>query len=215
VAEIDVWLPRKLRFLREPHRYKVLYGGRGGIKSWSIAQSLLIAGGKQDLRIPCARETMQSIRESVHQLLEDQITRLGMKGEYEVQKAEIRHRHRNTSFTFHGLRDQSVHNIKSLEGADILWVEEAQNVSKKSWRTVIPTIRKPGSEIWVSFNPELETDDTYQHNCRIYPTRSFVSNTRARARPRPTSWRPKRLILLTIRARTTASLGAWQWPDRG
>ena len=64
--------------------------------------------------------------------------------------------------TLHSLRDQSVHNIKSLEGAEILWVEEAQNVSKKSWRTVIPTIRKPGSEIWVSFNPELETDDTYQ-----------------------------------------------------
>jgi phage terminase large subunit len=164
VADIDVWLPRKLHFLREPHRYKVLYGGRGGIKSWSIAQSLLVQGTERDLSIPCARETMQSIRESVHQLLEDQIQRLGMQGEYEVQRAEIKHRHRNTSFTFHSLRDQSVHNIKSLEGADILWVEEAQNVSKKSWRTVIPTIRKPGSEIWISFNPELETDDTYQRS---------------------------------------------------
>ena len=61
---------------------------------------------------------MQSIRESVHQLLEDQIQRLGLQGEYEVQKGEIRHRYRNTSFTFHGLRDQSVHHIKSLEGAD-------------------------------------------------------------------------------------------------
>jgi phage terminase large subunit len=183
VADIDVWLPTKLRFLREPHRYKVLYGGRGGIKSWSIAQSLLIAGGKQDLRIPCAREIMQSIRESVHQLLEDQITRLGMKGEYEVQKAEIRHRHRNTSFTFHGLRDQSVHNIKSLEGADILWVEEAQNVSKKSWRTVIPTIRKPGSEIWVSFNPELETDDTYQRFVVNPPPNAVVVKTSFRDNP--------------------------------
>ena len=64
--------------------------------------------------------------------------------------------------TFHGLCDQSVHNIKSLQGADILWVAEAQNVSRKSWRTAIPTIRKPGSEICVSFNPELETDDTYK-----------------------------------------------------
>jgi phage terminase large subunit len=85
-----------------------------------------------------------------------------------------------TSFTFHGLRDQSVHNIKSLEGADILWVEEAQNVSKKSWRTVIPTIRKPGSEIWVSFNPELETDDTYQR---------FVVNPPPNAVVVKTSWR--------------------------
>ena len=81
---------------------------------------------------------MQSIRDSVHQLLEDQIQRLGLQTHYEVQKAEIIGRRTGTSFTFHGLRDQSVHNIKSLERADILWVEEAQNVSKKSW----PTIRK-------------------------------------------------------------------------
>ena len=90
---------------------------------------------------------MLSIRDSVHQLLEEQIQRLGLQAFYEVQKAEIIGLN-CTSFTFHGLRDQSVNNIKSLEGADILWVEEAQNVSKKSWNTVIPTIRKPGSEIW-------------------------------------------------------------------
>jgi hypothetical protein len=81
---------------------------------------LLIAGAQHDLRIPCARETMQSIRDSVHQLLEDQIQRLGLQADYEVQKAEIIGRN-GTSFTFLGLRDQSVHNIKSLEGADILW----------------------------------------------------------------------------------------------
>ena len=79
----------KRAFLSEPHRYKVLYGGRGGIKSWSVAQHPLIAGAKQSLRVPCARETMQSIRESVHQLLEDQIQRLGLQAEYTVQKAEI------------------------------------------------------------------------------------------------------------------------------
>ena len=84
-----VKFPEKLGFLSEPHRYKVLYGGRGGIKSWSIAQHLLIDGSKRKLRIPCARETMQSIRESVHQLLEDQIQRLGLQAFYEVQKAEI------------------------------------------------------------------------------------------------------------------------------
>ena len=78
-----------------------------------------------------ALRNQQSIRESVHQLLEDQIARLGLQAFYEVQKAEIIGRN-GTSFTFHGLRDQSVHNIKSLQGADILWVEEAQNVSKKA-----------------------------------------------------------------------------------
>ena len=95
------------------------------------AGHLLIAGTERPLRIPCARETMQSIKDSVHQLLEDQIQRLGYQRKYEVQKAEIIGRN-GTSFTFHELRDQSVHNIKSVEGADILWVEEAQNVSKKS-----------------------------------------------------------------------------------
>jgi phage terminase large subunit len=136
---LRVTFPPKLELLSEPHRYKVLYGGCGGIKSWSVAQHLLIAGVERPLRIPCARETMQSIRESVHQLLEDQMSRLGYQRHYEVQKAEIIGRN-GTSFTFHGLRDQSVHNIKSLEGADILWVEEAQNVGKKSWRTVIPHV---------------------------------------------------------------------------
>ena len=81
---MKVTFPERLAFLSEPHRYKVLYGGRGGIKSWSIAQHLLIAGAKQPLRIPCARETMQSIRDSVHQLLEDQIQRLGYQQKYEV-----------------------------------------------------------------------------------------------------------------------------------
>jgi phage terminase large subunit len=85
---------------------------------------------------------MQSVRDSVHHLLEDQIQRVGLQAHYEVQKVEIIGRRNQTSFTFHGLRDQSVHNMKSLEGADILWVEEAQNVSKKSWCTVIPTAKE-------------------------------------------------------------------------
>ena len=106
----------------------------------------------------------------VGQPLEDQITRLGLQAQHEVQKAEIIGRRTQTSFTFHSMRDQSVDNIKSMEGADTLWVEEAQNVSKKSWRTVLPTIRKPGSEIWVTFNPELESDDTYQRFVGESPT---------------------------------------------
>jgi phage terminase large subunit len=70
---LRVKFPEKVAFLCEPHHYKVLYGSRGGIKPWSIARHLLIAGAERSLRIPCARETMQSIREGVHQLLEDQI----------------------------------------------------------------------------------------------------------------------------------------------
>lgn len=158
---MNVEIPEKFAFLFEPARYKVGYGGRAGVKSWSFARALLTLGRIKPLRIACARETMQSIKDSVHQLLEDQIRLLGMDAFYEILKAEVRGRN-GTQFTFHGLRDQSVHNIKSLEGADVLWVEEAQNVTRRSWLTVIPTIRKAGSEIWVSFNPELETDETYQ-----------------------------------------------------
>jgi phage terminase large subunit len=101
----------------------------------------------------------------------------------------------HTSFTFHGLRDQSVHNIKSLEGADILWVEEAQNISKTSWRTVIPTIRKPGSEIWVSFNPELETDDPYQRFVVNPPPNAAVVKTSCRDKPRAPG--PQSVLIVT------------------
>lgn len=153
--------PEKLQFLFEPWRYKVAYGGRGAAKSWGFGRALLIQGAAKPLRIPCARETMQSIDDSVHQLLSDQVKELELSDFYEVQRSAILGQN-GTRFSFHGLRDQSVHNIKSLEGADIVWVEEAHNVSKKSWETLIPTIRKEGSEIWVSFNPELETDETYQ-----------------------------------------------------
>lgn len=156
-----VEIPEKLSFLFEPARHKVAWGGRDGVKSWNFARALLVLGRARRLRIACARETMKSIEDSVHKLLVDQIATMDLGGFYLPLKRYIRGRN-GTTFSYHGLRDKSVHNIKSLESADILWVEEAQNVSKKSWNIVEPTIRKAGSEIWVSFNPELETDETYQ-----------------------------------------------------
>jgi len=165
--DINLDFPEKALFLFEPHPYKVLYGGRDGIKSWSIAQALLLLGTKKRLRILCARETQQSIRESVHQLLTEQIARLGLGEYYEVLQYTIRKRRsgpddpEGTEFIFVGLRNLSVEQIKSFESIDIVWIEEAQVVSKRSWNILLPTIRKPGSEIWVSFNPDLSTDDTY------------------------------------------------------
>lgn len=152
--------PRKLKFLFEPHRAKVVYGGRDGIKSWSCAQALLLMGVQRPLRILCARETQESIRESVHQLLADTITRLGLQEAYKVLEYTIRGPN-GTEFIFRGLRNLTVEDIKSFESIDIAWVEEAAGVSKRSWQVLIPTIRKAGSEIWVTFNPELATDDTY------------------------------------------------------
>ena len=152
--------PVKLQGLFQKSRYKVLYGGRGGAKSWGIARALLILGAKNPIRILCAREFQTSIRDSVHKLLCDQIESLGLLGFYEITQASIRGRN-GTEFSFVGLKN-NVSNIKSYEGVDICWVEEAQTTSRLSWNILIPTIRKGGSEIWISFNPELETDETYQ-----------------------------------------------------
>jgi phage terminase large subunit len=152
--------PAKLEFLFEPHRYKVAYGGRGGTKSWAFARALLILGAASKLHIVCARETKKSIDDSVHKLLSDQIELLGLSEFYDIQKHNILGAN-DTDFIFVGLK-HNVQNIKSLEAADILWIEEAQTVSKSSWQVVVPTVRKPGSEIWVSYNPELETDATHK-----------------------------------------------------
>lgn len=152
--------PAALQFLFEPHRYKCLYGGRGGSKSWGIARALLIQGAARPLRILCARELQNSIAESVHHLLQTQIEALNLESFYEVQNQLIRGIN-GTEFIFAGLKN-NIGRIKSFEAIDIVWVEEAQTVSKKSWDTLIPTIRRDGSEIWISFNPELDTDETYQ-----------------------------------------------------
>jgi phage terminase large subunit len=157
---VNAEFPEKLACLFKPNRYKVLYGGRGGAKSWGIARALLIMASNKPLRILCARELQMSIRDSVHKLLSDQIEALQLSGFYEIQNASIKGLN-GSEFSFAGLRS-NVAQIKSYEGVDICWVEEAQTVSKGSWNVLIPTIRKDGSEIWVSFNPELEEDETYQ-----------------------------------------------------
>lgn len=152
--------PSKLKPLFEPHRYKILYGGRGGAKSWGIARALLTIGMNRQLRILCAREIMRTIKDSVHQLLKDQIKGLGYASFYQIRDTAITGLN-GTQFIFTGLREMDAAKIKSFEGIDICWVEEGHSVTKKSWDTLIPTIRKEKSEIWVSFNPEMDTDNTY------------------------------------------------------
>jgi phage terminase large subunit len=164
--------PEKLQFLFEPSRYKVLYGGRGGSKSWGVARALLIQGAKSPLRILCAREFQNSIKESVHHLLESQIEELGLSTFYSVQKAQITGIN-GTEIVFTGLHNNTS-GIKSFEAIDRAWVEEAQTVSLGSWKDLIPTIRKTGSEIWLTFNPELATDETYQRFVVNPPTDAIV-----------------------------------------
>lgn len=156
----SVEFPEKLKELFKPYRYKIFYGGRGGAKSWGIARYLIIAGAEKKLRILCAREIQKSIKDSVHKLISDQIEAMNYGAHYQILDNEIRGK-TGTEFIFAGLGGLTVESIKSYEGVDKVWVEEGQTVRKKSWDILIPTIRKEGSEIIVSMNPELDTDDTY------------------------------------------------------
>jgi phage terminase large subunit len=158
--ELNCEFPEKLGFLFKPARYKVARGGRGSGKSWGFARALLILGLQNVERVLCTREIQKSIKQSVHQLIRDQIQALGLSHFYEVLETEIRGQN-GTRFYFAGLSDQTADSIKSFEGCTKVWVEEGQNTSKRSWDILIPTIRTEGSEIWVTYNPELDTDPTH------------------------------------------------------
>ena len=146
--------------LLEAWRYKVWYGGRGGAKSWQVARLLLVRAYQRKTRILCVREFQNSIADSVHRLLCDQIALLGLSDFFSITNNSIKSAC-GSEFIFKGLV-RSIHEIKSLEGVDICWFEEAQRGSKLSWEILGPTIRKNGSEIWVTFNPDEESDPTYQ-----------------------------------------------------
>lgn len=122
---------------------------------------LLLKGGERPLRILCTREIQRSIKDSVHKLLSDQIEALGLAAFYDVQATTIKGAN-GTEFLFAGLQDHTVESIKSYEGVDIAWIEEAQSVSERSAEILIPTIRKPGSELWWTFNPTRTDDYVYQ-----------------------------------------------------
>lgn len=160
MSETEALFPRKLQPLFDSCRYKVMYGGRGGAKSWGVARALIIQAAQTPLRILCAREVQKSMKDSVHRLLKDQIEAMGYSHFFDVLDTEIRGKN-GSVFLFAGLQSHTVNSIKSFEGVDKVWVEEGHGVSKKSWDTLIPTIRKPGSEIWVTLNPDMDTDDTY------------------------------------------------------
>lgn len=128
--------------------------------SWSFARALLMHGVAKPLRILCAREIQKSIKDSVHQLLSDQIVALGLEAKYNILQTEITGNN-GTRFLFTGLSDQTVDTIKSFEGISVVWIEEGQSITERSWKILIPTIRKEESEIWISFNPDLESDPTY------------------------------------------------------
>lgn len=151
----------KFRPLIQRARYKSLRGGRGGMKSWAVAQLLIEIARRGRYRFLCARELQNSISDSVISLLSETITRLGYDAEFEVQRSRIIHLRTGTEFLFYGIKSNPT-KLKSINGIDICWIEEAENVSHDSWNILIPSIRKAGSEIWLTWNPKNILDATYQ-----------------------------------------------------
>ena len=189
-AEITVPLAPAYREILQPalgtYRYRVAYGGRGSAKSWQFARALLLRSRERRLRILCAREIQGSIRDSVHKLLADQIDDLGFGPEFEIQQATIKHLLTGSEYIFKGIR-HNAREIKSTEGVDVAWVEEAEAVSDDSWAILIPTIRKEDSEIWVTFNPAQEQDPTAVRFVQQAPPRAIVQKFSWRDNP----WLPE------------------------
>lgn len=158
--------------LSKPARYKILYGGRGGGKSYIYADLLLLMAGSRELRILCAREIQVSIKDSVHRLLADRIQALGMQEYFEVQNDTIKASN-GSQFIFKGLK-HNISTVKSMAGINIVWVEEAQTVSEDSWSVLLPTIRDQGSEVWLTINPGKRTDATSQRFLLNQPPDTFI-----------------------------------------
>lgn len=152
----------------EPVRYRVAKGGRGSSKSHTFARRLLIRAACERLTILCTRELQKSIKDSVHKLLTSQIELMGLEDYFDWDKTHLVSKS-GSEFLYYGLR-YNPDEIKSMEGIDVLWMEEAQGVSQNSLDMAIPTIRKPGSEIWATYNPKLASDPI--HNMFVIEGRS-------------------------------------------
>ncbi len=198
IVPVKLQIPEKLSFLMKPAttepnggRIKVIHGGRGSTKSESVARSFLAKGMARRRRYLCAREVQSSIKESVHQLLSQLIERQSMDRFYQVQNDAIKGVN-GTEFIFKGLKHDSA-SIKSMQGIDGAWIEEADKVSAASWKYLIPTIRSgypdPGyeldevSEIVIVLNPELEDDYTYQEFVVHPPSFAIVQEMNWRDNP--------------------------------
>ena len=155
IVRVDV--PRAFTPLLGHRRYKGAYGGRGGAKSHFFAEQIVLRCFRSKTRAACVREVQNSIKESVRQLVVDKIAKLGLSEYFTVLEKEIRG-HNGSLIIFKGMQTYNAENIKSLEGFDILWVEEAQSLSSTSLRVLRPTLRKEGAEYWFSWNPRHDSD---------------------------------------------------------
>ena len=163
MSTLEIKTPRWALPLLKPSRYKGAWGGRGSGKSHFFAELLIeehICNPNQSS--VCVREIQKSLSQSVKKLLEVKIEELGVGQYFDVQDSQIKSRRGNGLIIFQGMQNHTADSIKSLEGYDRAWVEEAQSLSQNSLDKLRPTIRKPGSELWFSWNPNLHTDPVDQ-----------------------------------------------------
>ena len=158
-------------FWARPARNRVLYGGRSSSKSWDAAGFAVFLAANYCVRFLCARQFQNRISESVHTLLKIQIARFGLAAEFHVTQTAIRHVKTGSEFLFYGLW-RHIDEIKSLEGIDICWIEEAHNLTAEQWEVLEPTLRGEGSQFWIIFNPRLSSDFVYRRFVTQTPPRT-------------------------------------------
>lgn len=157
MSVLQIQTPRVFLPLLEYSRYKGVWGGRGSGKSHFFAEALIEQHLMEKTDAVCVREVQKSLEQSVKKLIESKIQDLNAGAYFEVQDKKILSKNGGVTI-FQGMQDHTAESIKSLEGYDIAWVEEAQSLSQYSLDLLRPTIRKPGSELWFSWNPKNSTD---------------------------------------------------------
>lgn len=153
-------IPIAFRELFKPYRFKSFFGGRGGAKSYTFAQTLLIKAANEKHKILCTREYQTSIKNSVKSTLDTMIKKMNLEFFYKSGRDTIEGKN-GSIFIFNGIKLNPME-IKSLDGVTICWAEESQRISQESMDILIPTIREENSEIWFSWNPYLKTDPVYK-----------------------------------------------------
>ena len=148
-------------FWTTPSRNKVLYGGRASSKSWDAAAQSVRLSSNYSVKFLCVRQYQNNIKESVYTLVKDQIWRYGLQDEYDFTQNSIKHKITGSESMFFGIA-RNIEEIKSTEAVDILWIEEAHNLTSDQWDILNPTIRKENSEIWIIFNPNHLSDFVFQ-----------------------------------------------------
>jgi phage terminase large subunit len=162
-STLRIETPRWAVPLFQPARYKAAHGGRGSGKSHFFAEMLIEEHiMNPNRRTVCVREVQKSLAQSVKRLLEDKIEKLGVQGAFIVQETVIKSAHGSGMIIFQGMQNHTSDSIKSLEGYDCAWVEEAQSLSQRSLDLLRPTIRKEGSELWFTWNPSQNSDPVDQ-----------------------------------------------------